>query len=83
MDAFQKTRKEDKVKPMKFVTTLDRNEDGVWIAECPSIPGCVSQGETRDEALANIREAIAACLEVRAERGLPLTLETHQVDVTL
>ena len=69
--------------PMKFVITLDRDEDGVWIAECPSIPGCISQGETRDQALANIREAIAACLEVRAERGLPLTVETQQVEVTL
>jgi len=59
---------------MKFVTTLERDEDGVWIAECPPIPGCISQGDTRDEALANIREAIAACLEVRAERGLPLTV---------
>jgi len=68
---------------MKFVTTLDRDEDGVWIAECPSIPGCVSQGDTRDEALANIREAIAACLEVRAERGLPLTIETQQVEVAI
>jgi predicted RNase H-like HicB family nuclease len=66
---------------MKFVATLERDEDGVWIAECPSIPGCVSQGNTRDEALANIREAIAACLEVRAERGLPLTIETEQVEV--
>ena len=53
---------------MKFVATLDRDEDGVWIAECPSIPGCVSQGDTREDALANIGEAIAACLEVRAER---------------
>jgi predicted RNase H-like HicB family nuclease len=52
--------------------TLDRDENGVWIAECPSIPGCISQGETRDLALANIREAIALCREVRAERGLPL-----------
>jgi predicted RNase H-like HicB family nuclease len=60
---------------MKFLATLDRDEDGVWIAECPSIPGCVSQGATREEALANIREAIAACLEVRSERGLPLTVE--------
>jgi predicted RNase H-like HicB family nuclease len=68
---------------MKFVTTLDRDENGVWIVECPSIPGCVSQGETRDEALANIREAIAACLEVRAARGLPLTVETQQVEVTV
>jgi len=68
---------------MKFVTTLDRDEDGVWIAECPSIPGCVSQGETREEALTNIREAIAACLEVRSEHGLPLTVETQQIDVAL
>lgn len=57
------------------MTTLERDEDGVWVAECPSIPGCVSQGQTRDETLAAIREAIAACLEVRAERGLPLTIE--------
>lgn len=62
---------------MKFVTTLERDEDGVWSAECPSVPGCVSQGQTRDEALANIRETIAAFLEVRVERGLPLTIETH------
>ena len=68
---------------MKFVTTLDRDEDGVWIAECPSIPGCVSQGHSRDEALSNIREAIAACLEVRAERGMPLTVETLQVEVSV
>ena len=57
---------------MKFVTTLARDEDGAWIAECPSIPGCVSQGQTREEAIANIREAISLCLEVRAERGLGL-----------
>jgi predicted RNase H-like HicB family nuclease len=50
--------------------------------ECPSIPGCVSQGKSRDEALANIREAISLCLEVRAERGLPLTVETKEVEVT-
>jgi predicted RNase H-like HicB family nuclease len=68
---------------MKFVITLDRDEDAVWIAECPSIPGCVSQGGTREEALANVREAIAACLEVRAERGLPLTIETQQVEVSV
>ena len=68
---------------MKFMTTLERDEDGVWIAECPSIPGCVSQGQTREEAVANIREAISLCLEVRAERGLPLTVETQQVEVTV
>ena len=66
---------------MKFIATLDRDEDGVWIAECPSIPGCVSQGESKEVALQNLREAIALCLEVRAEQGLPLTIETRQVEV--
>ncbi len=58
---------------MRFNVTLDRDEDGVWIVECPSIPGCVSQGYTKQEALKNIKDAIAACLQVRWERGLPLT----------
>ncbi len=68
---------------MKFATVLDRDEDGVWIVECPSIPGCVSQGQTKDEALENIKEAIALCLEVRAESGMPLTAETRHVEVTV
>jgi predicted RNase H-like HicB family nuclease len=68
---------------MKFLTTLERDEDGAWTAECPSIPGCVSQGQTRQEALMNIREAIASCLEVRADRGTPLTIETQQVEVAV
>jgi predicted RNase H-like HicB family nuclease len=63
---------------MKFNITIDRDEDGVWIVECPSIPGCISQGQTQEEALENIKDAIVACLQVRAERGLPLTIETHQ-----
>jgi len=66
---------------MKFIVTADRDEDGMWVVECPSIPGCVSQGKTRDEALQNIREAICLCLEVRSEKGLPLTIETHQLEV--
>jgi len=57
---------------MKFNITLGRDEDGVWISECPSIPGCVSQGKTKEEAVENIKDAIALCLEVRAEKGLPL-----------
>jgi predicted RNase H-like HicB family nuclease len=66
---------------MKFIVTIDRDDDGVWVIECPAIPGCVSQGSTKEEALENIREAIHLCLEVRAERGLPLTVETRQVEV--
>ena len=62
---------------MKLMVTIDRDEDGVWVVECPSIPGCVSQGATKDEALANIHEAIALCMEVRAEQGLPLTVVTN------
>jgi predicted RNase H-like HicB family nuclease len=68
---------------MKFTVTIDRDESGAWIAECPSIPGCVSQGPTKSAALKNIREAIELCLEVRAERGLPLTVETKQVEVAV
>ncbi len=66
---------------LKFNVTLDRDEDGVWVIECPAIPGCVSQGQTRDEAMVNIEDAIRLCLEVRAERGLPLTMETRQVEI--
>ncbi|HEY3915293.1 MAG TPA: type II toxin-antitoxin system HicB family antitoxin [Verrucomicrobiae bacterium] len=68
---------------MKLSVTVDRDEDGVWVVECPSIPGCVSQGKTKQQALKNIEEAIVLCLEVRAERGLPLTVETRQVEVTV
>jgi predicted RNase H-like HicB family nuclease len=68
---------------MKFAITVDRDEDGIWVVECPSIPGCVSQGKTKSEAVKNIKEAIELCLEVRAERGLPLTVETRQVEVAL
>lgn len=66
---------------MKFNVTIDRDEDGAWIVECPAIPGCVSQGATKEEALENIKEAISLCLEVRAEKGLPLTIEIRQVEV--
>ena len=68
---------------MKFNITIDRDEDGVYVVECPSIPGCVSQGKTKVEALTNIREAIELCLEVRQEQGLPLTVETQQVEVSV
>jgi predicted RNase H-like HicB family nuclease len=68
---------------MKLSVTLERDETGMIVAECPAIPGCVSQGKTEEEALANIREAIVACLEVRAEQGLPLTVRTVEIDVSV
>ena len=66
---------------MKFIVTIDRDEDGVFVVECPSIPGCVSQGKTEDEAMANIKDAIKQCLEVRAERRMPLTVAMREVEV--
>jgi predicted RNase H-like HicB family nuclease len=65
---------------MKLPVILKRDETGMIVAECPAIPGCVSQGRNDDEAIANIREAIVAWLEVRAEQGLPLTVRTVEVE---
>jgi predicted RNase H-like HicB family nuclease len=50
---------------MKFQVTLERDESGFIVVECPDLPGCLSQGRTEAEALANIREAIEASLETR------------------
>lgn len=66
---------------MKLPVTLYVDEDGWFVVSCPTIPGCASQGRTEEEALANIREAIQLCLEVRKEEGLPLTIETREVEV--
>ena len=68
---------------MRLTITLERDETGMVVAECPAIPGCVSQGETEAEALANIREAIVGCLEVRAEQGMPLTVKTVDLDIAV
>jgi predicted RNase H-like HicB family nuclease len=70
-------------KTMNFLVTIDRDEDGAYIAECTSIPGCVSQGCTEEEALRNIKDAIRECLEARAELGMPLTITTRQVEISV
>ncbi|PYS49614.1 MAG: hypothetical protein DMF68_09460 [Acidobacteria bacterium] len=48
---------------MKYRVLIEQDEDGVYVAEVPSLPGCISQGRTREEALENIKEAIAVYLE--------------------
>ena len=68
---------------MKLIVTLQRDESGMIVAECPAIPGCVSQGSTEAEAIANIREAIHACLESRAAAGMPLTVAVREVEVSV
>ncbi len=68
---------------MELPIILLPGEDGYVVAECPVIPGCISQGKTRDEALRNIREAIELCLENRLNEGwhLPDGYEIVQVSV--
>ena len=68
---------------MRLLVSIYQDEDGVFIAECPSIPGCVSQGSTEQEAEQSIREAIRECLAVRAEKGLPLVVTTREVEVAV
>jgi predicted RNase H-like HicB family nuclease len=53
-------------------------EDGYWVAECPTLPGCISQGETRAAAIMNIREAIELYVEVLEEDGLSVPAERFE-----
>jgi predicted RNase H-like HicB family nuclease len=53
-------------------------EDGYFVVECPSLPGCISQGKTREEAIENIREAIQLYIEVLVERGQPVPAEKYE-----
>jgi predicted RNase H-like HicB family nuclease len=68
---------------MKFSVRIYQDEDGVYIAECDSIPGCVSQGRTDADAQLNIADAIRECLSARAKLRMPLTVETHEAEVTV
>ena len=68
---------------MKFLVTIYRDEDGMYIAECPSIPGCVSQGETEAKAEENVADAIRECLAVRAEKGMPPTVSIREVEIAV
>ena len=68
---------------MKFVVSIYQDEDGMYVAECPSIPGRVSQGQTEAEAESNIADAIRECLAVRAKLGMPLTVTTREVEVAV
>ncbi|MBN1444075.1 MAG: type II toxin-antitoxin system HicB family antitoxin [Planctomycetes bacterium] len=68
---------------MKLLVTLERDETGMLIAECPAIPGCVSQGATEEEAMRNIREAIQGCVEARAANGMPISVAIREVEVPL
>ena len=64
---------------MKLTVILAPERGGQYSVICPAVPGCVSQGESLEAALANIREAILLCLEVRREDGLPSPAETPEI----
>ena len=57
---------------MRYRVHIQQDEDGIFVAEVPSLPGCLSQGRTREEAVANVREAMAAYLESLEEHGEPI-----------
>ena len=57
---------------MEIRVRLERDEDGKWVATCPSLPGCISQGKSQAEALKNIKSAIKLHIKCLAEDGLPL-----------
>jgi predicted RNase H-like HicB family nuclease len=57
---------------MKYRIMIEQDEDGVYVADVPSLPGCISQGATRSEAIANIKEAIELYLESLEAHGDPI-----------
>lgn len=69
----------------KLPVVLIPGEDGYIVAECPVLPGCISQGKTQEEALADIKEAIELCLESSEEEGwtVPDEYTIEQVEVTV
>ena len=70
---------------MKFRVVIEQYEDGVFVVQCPSLPGCVSQGATRSEALANIRDAIQGYLEsLKAhDEPIPPSIGEETVEIAM
>ena len=68
---------------MKYRIVLEQDEDGVFLAECPSLPGCISQGKNRDEALKNIKDAIQGYIESLRKHNEPIPppIEEETVEV--
>lgn len=70
---------------MKYRVLIEQDEDGVYVAECPSLPGCISQGKTREEALRNIHDAIQGYMESlkKHKDPIPPPIEEELVDIAL
>ncbi len=63
---------------MKYRIVIEEDEDGMFAAECPALPGCVSQGKTRKEALANIKDAIKGYLESLKKHNEPIPPSVYE-----
>ena len=63
---------------MKYRVVIEQDEDGVFVVEAPALPGCISQGNTRSEALTNIQEAIEAYLESLKAHNEPIPLSIYE-----
>ncbi|MBI2335619.1 MAG: type II toxin-antitoxin system HicB family antitoxin [Deltaproteobacteria bacterium] len=70
---------------MKYRVLIEQDEDGMYVSQCPSLPGCISQGKTRQEALQNIYDAIQGYLTSLKKHGdpLPPSIQEEVIDVAL
>jgi len=70
---------------MKYRILIEQDEDGIFVAECPSLPGCISQGKTRKEAVVNIHDAVKGYLESLKKHNEPIppSIEEEVVEVTI
>ncbi|MGD9338336.1 MAG: type II toxin-antitoxin system HicB family antitoxin [Syntrophobacterales bacterium] len=70
---------------MKYRIFIEQDEDGIFVAECPTLPGCISQGKTRKEAVANIQDAIRGYLESlnKHSEPIPPPIDEEIVEVAL
>jgi predicted RNase H-like HicB family nuclease len=71
---------------MRFNITVEKDEDGRFVAECTDLPGCLSEGDTIEEAISNVSEAIVGCLKSRlktTEENLKIPAFSHKLDLSL
>ncbi len=70
---------------MRYRILIEQDEDGMFVVECPTLPGCVSQGKTRNEALENIKDAIKGYLDslMKHNEPIPPTIQEEIVEIAV
>ena len=66
---------------LSYRVIIEKDEDGILVARVPDLPGCATEGKTRQELIQNVKEAIQAYLEALKQHGEPVPIETVQIDV--